>query len=81
MEVDAVESRKEVGCLRFDLLRDNDKPNTFVFYEAYTSSEALAHHKTLPHYLGWADFKAKGGVISQTAAKNTPISWQKNIIS
>eukprot|EP00967_Tisochrysis_lutea_P140983 scaffold258346_cov33-Tisochrysis_lutea.AAC.1 len=25
----------------------------------YASDEAAAHHKTLPHYKAWADFKAK----------------------
>ena len=31
--------------------------------------DAIAHHKTLAHYKGWADFKAAGGVESQTVMK------------
>ena len=27
-----------------------DNPNRFVFYEAYTDDDAVAHHKTTAHY-------------------------------
>ena len=30
----------------------------YSFYEIYKDSDAMALHKTLPHYKGWADFKA-----------------------
>ncbi len=33
LKIDAVGSRKEEGCLRFDLLQDNENPLKFVFYE------------------------------------------------
>ena len=33
MEADAVGSRKEAGCLRFDVLCDQSNPNRFFFYE------------------------------------------------
>jgi quinol monooxygenase YgiN len=33
MKEDAEGSRTEAGCLRFDVLRDRDTPNKFVFYE------------------------------------------------
>lgn len=53
MEQDACGSRDasvDPGCLRFDLLRDRENPNRFLFYEAYTNDEAIGHHKTTPHY-------------------------------
>ena len=65
MNEDAIESRKEDGCLRFDLLKDKEQANKFHFYEAYTSADALAVHKETPHYKKWAAFKEKGGVLSQ----------------
>ena len=55
MEVDVLESRKEEGCLRFDLLDQGN--GVYSFYEVYKDDAAAAHHKTLPHYQGWADFK------------------------
>ena len=56
MEHDMIESRKEEGCLRFDLLDQGG--GTYHFYEVYKDAEAAAHHKTLPHYEVWAKFKA-----------------------
>ena len=76
MEIDAKESRKEEGCLRFDFLKSIDKANTFTFYEAYKDVDAASFHKTTSHYKGWAAFKESGGVRSQTALKNEAIHWQ-----
>ncbi len=44
-------SVKEPGNLRFDVLRDENIPTRFYIYEAYTDAEAVAAHKTTPHYL------------------------------
>eukprot|EP00440_Ansanella_granifera_P047664 gb/GFBE01051627.1/.p1 GENE.gb/GFBE01051627.1/~~gb/GFBE01051627.1/.p1 ORF type:complete len:145 (+),score=38.51 gb/GFBE01051627.1/:1-435(+) len=75
LKVDAEGSRKEEGCLRFDLLRDKEDANKFVFYEVYKDAEAAAVHKETPHYKAWADFKATGGVVSQTALKMDGIDF------
>ena len=66
METDCLESRKEEGCTRFDLLRDKANPAVFYFYETYVSADAAALHKTLPHYKLWADFKAANPSIGPT---------------
>eukprot|EP00928_Gymnodinium_smaydae_P046978 TRINITY_DN31322_c0_g1_i2.p1 TRINITY_DN31322_c0_g1~~TRINITY_DN31322_c0_g1_i2.p1 ORF type:complete len:270 (+),score=30.36 TRINITY_DN31322_c0_g1_i2:94-903(+) len=68
MEDDVVNSRNaalDPGCVRFDLLRDRDNPNTFIFYEVYKDNEAAAFHKTTSHYRSWAEFKANGGADNQ----------------
>ena len=44
--------------MRFDLLKDSEAANTWHFYEIYKDNDAMAVHKTLPHYKAWADFKA-----------------------
>ena len=46
-----LESVKEPGNLRFDLLRRDDNPSRFVLYEAYESESAAAAHKETAHYL------------------------------
>ena len=58
-------SRKEEGCLRFDVLVDNADPTKFAFYEVYKNQDALGVHKTTEHYGRWASFKESGGVESQ----------------
>jgi len=79
MNIDTEGSRKEPGCMRFDLLRSSDKDNVFHFYEAYKDADAIAFHKEQPHYQKWADFKASGGIVdgSQTVAKATGANFQE----
>ena len=66
MKYDAEESRKEEGCMRFDLLQDRDNKNIFHLYEIFVSAEANALHRTLPHYKAWADFKAANPSVGET---------------
>ena len=43
----------EPGCLRFDVLQDNENPNRLYLYEVYRDeAEEEAHMKT-PHFLRW----------------------------
>ena len=69
IETNAIESRKEPGCLRFDVLRSQDAPNEFFFYEVYENEAAVDHHKKQPHYNAWAEFKESGGTIKSTSYK------------
>jgi autoinducer 2-degrading protein len=50
-----LESVKEPGNLRFDLLRNQDHPNRFVLYEAYVNRSTAAAHKDTAHYLKWRE--------------------------
>lgn len=50
-----LESVKEPGNLRFDLVQQADDPTRFMIYEAYESDEASAAHKNTPHYLAWRE--------------------------
>jgi (4S)-4-hydroxy-5-phosphonooxypentane-2,3-dione isomerase len=53
------EAVKEPGNFRFDFLQMSDDPCRFIFYEAYSSEEAAAAHKSAPHYLKWRDTVAE----------------------
>ena len=50
-----LESVKEPGNLRFDLLRSDDNPARFVLYEAYENESTAAAHKETAHYLKWRE--------------------------
>ena len=52
-EKNHLESVREPGNLRFDILQDASDPCRFTFYEAYSSEEAVAEHKRTPHYNQW----------------------------
>jgi autoinducer 2-degrading protein len=58
-EANQLESVKEPGNLRFDLLQDVNDPNKFTLYEAYESEEAARAHKDTPHYQKWRDTVAE----------------------
>ena len=46
-------SVEEPGVARFDVLRDEQNRGTYLLYEVYTSSEAVAAHKETDHYKAW----------------------------
>ena len=48
-------SVKEPGNLRFELLRSDDDPARFVLYEAYENETVAAAHKETAHYLKWRE--------------------------
>jgi quinol monooxygenase YgiN len=46
-------SRKEEGCLRYDLHRSVDIPGALLLHEVWTSREAHTVHMNTPHFLRW----------------------------
>jgi autoinducer 2-degrading protein len=54
-ETNHLESVKESGNLRFDLIQQADDPCQFMIYEAYESEASAANHKSTTHYLKWRD--------------------------
>ncbi|MGB7845381.1 MAG: putative quinol monooxygenase [Candidatus Acidiferrum sp.] len=46
-------TRKEEGCLQYDLHRGADQPGTFLFHEVWESREHHAAHMRTSHFLRW----------------------------
>jgi quinol monooxygenase YgiN len=46
-------TRKEEGCLRYDLHRGADQPGTFLLHEVWASREDHGAHTRTPHFLRW----------------------------
>ena len=42
-------SRQEPGCIEYHMLRDQQDPSLFVFYEVWASKADLDVHSDLPH--------------------------------
>ena len=42
--------RDEPDCQTFRVMRNQDEPDTFHFYEVYTSAKSLDHHRETVHY-------------------------------
>ncbi len=51
----AAASRQEPGVAGFDVLQSDADPSRFLLHEVYRDAEAVAAHKTTPHYLTWRE--------------------------
>lgn len=45
------ESRKEPGCLMYQVHRHKTEPRRFFIYEQYQNDAALEAHRATPHFL------------------------------
>ena len=52
-------SIREPGIARFDLVRHSEDPHRFALWEVYRTEEAIAAHKTTPHYAKWTEAVAE----------------------
>jgi quinol monooxygenase YgiN len=46
-------TRKEGGCLTYNLHRSADGPSAFLLHEVWASREAHSRHTNTPHFLRW----------------------------
>ncbi len=46
-------SRREEGCLTYNLHRSIDTPGALLLHEVWTSREAHTEHTHTPHFLRW----------------------------
>jgi autoinducer 2-degrading protein len=68
-----LESVKEPGNLRFDVLQNDAEPHRFVLYEAYETDELAAAHKTTAHYLKWRETVAPWMASPREGIRHTAI--------
>ena len=47
--------QRDWGCVRFDVLQQQDDPTRFVFVEVYRTLDASGAHKETRHYQTWRD--------------------------
>src|SRR5271154_1116714 len=64
-------TRKEEGCLLYELHRSADAPGSFLFYEIWASREAHAAHLRTDHFLRWSARK------DALTAKRESSFWKK----
>lgn len=48
-------SRREKGCLSYELFQSDDNPNLFIFFECWASREDLERHLESPHSYAFDD--------------------------
>jgi (4S)-4-hydroxy-5-phosphonooxypentane-2,3-dione isomerase len=52
-QANARHSVREPGVARFDVVQQADDKTRFLLVEVYRSEDAVAQHKTTPHYNRW----------------------------
>ncbi len=70
----------EPGCLRFDVLQDNEDPNRIHLYEVYKDQAAVDAHRAAPHYTKWRETGKDwfDGEIGRSVA--TPIHYAGSVV-
>ena len=54
IEIDALGSeRDEAGCVRFNVMQDQQDRDVYYFFEVYRDEAALEAHRAAPHYEAW----------------------------
>jgi quinol monooxygenase YgiN len=53
--INAKASVNEPGIARFDVLKEEGKPDSFVLVEVYRSKDDPARHRETAHYQQWRD--------------------------
>ena len=54
-QINARESRREAGVVRFDVIQRDDDPTRFLLVEVYRTADDPARHKATAHYAAWRD--------------------------
>jgi quinol monooxygenase YgiN len=72
--VNASESRKEAGVVRFDVVQETDDPTRFVLIEVFRSPAAAAAHRETAHYQRWRDTVAEMMAEPRTNKKYVNVS-------
>ena len=65
-------TRKEEGCIQYDLHQDNENPAHFLFYENWESRELWQSHMNAPHLAEYLR-KTDGAVEEFTLNEMTAI--------
>jgi quinol monooxygenase YgiN len=65
-------TRKESGCLAYELHRDPERPGKFMFYEKFKNQAALDQHVNSPHFKKFLDYRERKG---DPSAVTTVTRW------
>lgn len=63
-----IESRKDKGCMQYELYQSNDRPNTYIMMERWRSRQDWQHHTNTNHV------KAASAGISELLVEELTVS-------
>jgi autoinducer 2-degrading protein len=73
--INAQNSVREPGVLRFDVIQDQADPTHVVLVEVYRDEAAAAAHKETEHYAVWRDAVAELMAEPRASTKFNAVFW------
>ena len=66
-------TRKEAGCLTYELYRSIEKPGLFAFWEVFQDQQALDAHIASPHFQAFAKHREKSDPLASVQVNKYPL--------
>lgn len=66
-------TRKEAGCVQYDMHRNNDDPSHFLFFELWTTRELWQAHINAPHLVEFRE-ATEGALAELTILEMTQVA-------
>jgi len=64
---------RDPGCVRFDVLQQEDDPTRWMFYEVYEHENAWVQHRSAPHFLAFKEVGDRA-ILSRAVTKLTGVN-------
>ena len=64
---------RDPGCVRFDVLQQEDDPTRWYFYEVYEREQAWVDHRSSAHFLAFKEVGDRA-IVSREVSKLTGIN-------
>jgi quinol monooxygenase YgiN len=65
--------QRDPGCVRFDVLQQQDDPTRWLLYEVYDKEQAWVDHRNAPHFLAFMEVGNRA-IVTREATKLTGIN-------
>jgi quinol monooxygenase YgiN len=66
--------QRDWGCVRFDVLQQQDDPTRWVLYEVYEQEQAWVDHRAAAHFLAFKEVGDRA-IVNREATKLTGVSF------
>ena len=65
--------QRDPGCVRFDVLQQQDDPHQWFFYEVYDTEDSWLEHRKAAHFLAFMEVGSRA-IVTREATKLTGIN-------
>lgn len=65
--------QRDPGCVRFDVLQQQDDPTRWWLYEVYDKEQAWVDHRQAPHFLAFMEVGNRA-IVTREATKLTGVN-------